>query len=224
MKRILFAIVLVGFLVTPCLLKAAEAQNFAAVKLGLFMPNGDDNEDELEGLDGFDNTVAFELAYGRQLMKNFGIEIGVNYYSTDGDQSESESVGSQTETYTTDLTVTTWSIPITAKFIYPATEKIDVFAGLGVGYYISKVECDWRDLGVNGNTTVFDESGSESDTGKDFGYHIVAGADYKIMSNVALGGEVKWTKADVEFDNDDGESYDCNVGGTTVSLVAKYLF
>lgn len=161
--------------------------NYGALKLGYFIPNNDEN-----GLKDFNQTWDVELAYGRMLTKNIAAEIGGTYYSTKNDDDD------------VDAKVTTWSIPVTVKYIYPATKDIDIFAGAGFGYYSSKIEAN-----------------DESDTGDGWGYHAVVGADYKITPDIALGMELKWNR--VTAKNSDWDD-NPNVGGTSAKICAKYLF
>lgn len=161
--------------------------NYGVLKLGYFLPNNDE-----EGLKDYKKTWDVELGYGYLFTKNVALEVGGTYLTTKYDKDN------------VDAKMTTYSIPVTAKFIYPVTKDIDVFAGAGVGYYFASLE-----------------AGDETERGKGWGYHAVAGADYKVMENVALGMELKWNQAKVKNDDWDDK---LNVGGTSVKLAAKYLF
>jgi opacity protein-like surface antigen len=193
----------------PSLASAADPAGYASVKLGYFMPNSDD-----DGLKDFDNEFSLGLAVGTKLSPNFAIELGWDYYSTKGN----DTVSSGGVSYAIDAEVTTWSIPLTAKFILPVSKEIEVFMGAGVGYYDSQIDADGTLSGGGLSADLW----SESDSASGIGYHLVAGADYKINRNVALGGEIKWCKAELDFE--DISDDEINVGGTTLNLVVKYLF
>lgn len=186
---------------------AANPAGYAALKLGYFMPN-----DEDDGLDGFDSVVSFGFAIGAKFTPNIAAEVGWDYYSTDDTVN-----GYLNDNYVTgDLTVTTWSIPVTCKLIAPVSNELEAFLGLGVGLYTSELEIE-----ASGEHALVDVS----DTVSGLGFHAMVGADYKISPNIVLGMELKWSKAELDFDlpyylEDD----EINVGGTTFNVVAKYLF
>jgi opacity protein-like surface antigen len=93
-------------------------------------------------------------------------------------------------------------VPITLTGLYELPLDVPDFAfnvGAGLGLYMWDAEVD--------GTSVAD--------GNDFGFHIQAGADYKLNDQLALVGELKWAK--VDFDDADG-------GGTSVNVGAKYNF
>lgn len=203
-KRAVILVFLSFCLLTPGLVSAADPAGYAALKLGYFTPNNDD-----DGLDGFDSVGSFGLAFGAKFSPNFAIEVGSEYYSTDDNWNgyiDGDYVIAKG-------TVTTWSLPITCKLIAPVSNELEVFLGLGIGLYTSEFEIE-----ASGPYAYAEGS----DTASDIGYHAVVGADYKINPNISLGMELKWFEADLDFND---LFYDeINVGGTTFNVVAKYLF
>lgn len=205
MKNLLVITVFLSFcFLVPGLVSAADPAGYAALKLGYFSPNNDD-----DGLDGFDGDISFGFALGAKINTNFAVEIGSEFSSTDRSGS-----GFINGNYVVaDETVTTWSIPITCKLIAPLSNELEAFLGIGIGFYTSEYEIDAS------GPYAFAEG---SDTESDIGYHAEIGADYRVSPNVALGMELKWYEADLDFG---GPRYDeINVGGTTFNIVVKYLF
>lgn len=207
-------------------LSAAESSNYGALKLGYFMPNNDS-----DGLEDFDNRGCIGLAFGHKFSKQFAVEIGYEYYSTEGDFYESLTLE---DADTGDLVhgilseedkITVWTVPVTAKILFPVSNELTGFLGAGIGFYNVKGESDvtWSASGYYPVNV-----GSMSDTGNCYGFHLVAGADLAISSNAALGLELKWSKAEQELEGEiDGEEIeldDINVGGTTINFVGKVFF
>ena len=88
------------------------------------MPNDDKN-----GLKNFDNMVSAGLIGGVKLSPNIAIEIGGDYYYTEGN----DTVSAAGASYSVDAKVMIWSIPVTGKFILPLSDQVDVFIGGGLG-------------------------------------------------------------------------------------------
>lgn len=203
MKRLIMVILLSMGILVPGLAAAAGSNGYLALKPGYFMPN-----DDSDGLDGFDSVFTIGLAAGVKVNPNVAGEVGWDYYST-----EDTETGYLNSTYGIYKgTVTTWSVPLTLKLIAPIDRQVSVFAGMGIGLYNAKYEVEFESANLYGST---------SDSTSGAGFHIVFGADLKLDANLALGMELKWSEAELEFDDFDE---DINVGGTTFSVVAKYLF
>lgn len=213
MKKWCVVLMLSLCFLVPGLAKAADNSinpaGYAALKLGYFIPNGDD-----DGLNDFDNVFTIGGAGGAKLFPWFAVEGGLDYYSTKGNDSTTYAGVS----YDVDAKVKTWSIPLTAKFILPFSKVVEPFAGIGVGWYSSSIDMDGTVSGYG----LSRQAWSESDSDSGFGYHFVAGADFIINPHFALGAELKWCKAELDFE--DISDDEINVGGTTLNFVAKYLF
>jgi len=139
-----------------------------------------------------DSSFALNVAGGMDLKDQLdapvSVELGIGYTAPEA----------------TGVEVTI--IPITLTGLYELPLDVPNFAfnvGAGLGMYMWEVEFD----------SFF--GGTEKDDGNDFGFHVQAGADYKLNDQLALVGELKWAK--VDFDETDG-------GGTSLNVGAKYNF
>lgn len=102
-----------------------------------------------------------------------------------------------------DADVSIMPVTLTALCELPlGLSSVAVNVGAGVGMYM------W-DVDFTGG----------SEDGSDFGYHVQAGADYKLNDQVSLVGEVKWAKVDMGMDGGDVDG-----GGTSFNVGAKYNF
>lgn len=203
MKRWIVVMLLSVGILAPGLALAAGSNGYLALKPGYFIPN-----DDSDGLEDFDSVFSIGLAAGVKFNPNLAGEVGWDYYSTEN--TEAGYLNSTYGIYTG--TVTTWSVPLTLKLVAPIDRQVSVFAGMGIGLYNAKYELEFESANLYGR-------GSDSTSGA--GFHIVFGADLKVDANLALGMELKWSQAELEFDD---LNEDINVGGTTFSVVAKYLF
>jgi opacity protein-like surface antigen len=171
--------------------------NYASVRIGAFIPN-----DEADVLDkGF----AAGAALGHKLNRNFAFEIGLDYMSADFNHDYGYE----------DAYLSTFGIPVTAKFIVPLSHQVEFYAGGGFGVYFTHVEFDheyydgYRD----------DDNGVD-DTG--LGFHALVGADFKMNPNMALTMELKYTEIEEDFAYPPYD--DLELEGTTASAGIKFLF
>lgn len=169
---------------------------YATVKLGVFKPN---DHDEF-----LDNGFAVGGAVGHNFNRNFALEIGLDSISTEIDN------GYDFE----DVDVITLGIPVTAKFVIPLSNQVELYAGGGLGLYFTNVES--YDEYYDGYYYDDDVDGTS------LGLHTLIGADIKMNSNIAFNMELKHTE--VEQDFDDYYYDDLEVGGTTASVGVKFLF
>jgi opacity protein-like surface antigen len=166
--------------------------NYATIKLGMFVPNNDS-----DGLEDFDNGFAIGGAIGHKFNRNFAVELGLDYSST------------ESSCYNLHADVETWDIPITAKLILPVSHSVDFFVGGGFGLYFTDINVD------------FDEGFYKHDDSESaLGFHVLIGADIKMDHNVAFTMELKHTGVEQDF----REYGDWEVGGTTVFVGAEFLF
>jgi opacity protein-like surface antigen len=143
-----------------------------------------------DGLDEFDPGVTIEGAFGFRPHRNFAAELGVAWYRAQSDD--------------LDIDLDVVPVTLTAKGILPLLgDRLELFGGAGVGYYFASWDPD---------------EGDEEDEGS-FGYHLVAGADYKLTSSVAIGIEGKYFWAEPDVD-----SQDVQIGGGIITAGVKYLF
>ncbi|HQI00895.1 MAG TPA: porin family protein [Deltaproteobacteria bacterium] len=179
-----------------------SGDNYAAVKIGAFMPDG--------ASDFLDNGFAAGAALGHKLGRNFALEFGLDYISTDFHHDYSYDEYGYEDAY-----LTTFGIPVTAKFIVPLSDQVELYAGAGVGVYFTGIDFDNEYY-----DGYYYEHDRIDDTG--FGFHTLIGADIKMSSNTAFTMELKYT----EIDHDFNEYYDKDfeIGGTTASAGIKFLF
>lgn len=188
MRKFLPTVLLGGaMLLSAAPVLAAPASSwYGQAKLGVFVPN-----DESDGLKEFDNGPSLEVSFGRRINPNLALELGIGWYKTEWDDSD------------IDAEVSVVPVTATVKGILPLmNDRLDLFAGAGVGYYFAEAEVEGSD-----------------DSGSAFGYHLLVGADYKLTNAVAIGAEARWFWTEPEFDGED-----IQVGGATYSLALKYSF
>ena len=166
----------------------AMAGNYAKGTVGYFSPTDGD-------LDGtFSLNVAAGMDLKDQLDAPVSVELGIGYAAPSG----SVDIGFGFGSFDVDVSI----IPITLTGLYELPLDVADVAfnvGAGLGMYMWDVEVD----------------GESVADGNDFGFHVQAGADYKLNDQLALVGELKWVK--VDFDDADG-------GGTSGNVGAKYNF
>ena len=86
--------------------------------------------------------------------------------------------------------------------------SVDLFAGAGFGTYFATIKDSANDT-----------------TGSALGYQLLGGVDINITDSIAIGGEVKYSKAKPEFEMLGSSSkIKINVGGTTYNGVLKFRF
>jgi opacity protein-like surface antigen len=172
-----------------------EPENYATIKLGAFMPHDD--------ADVLDNGFAIGGAIGHYLNRNFAVEVGMDYTSTDFDYGYGYE----------DADVHTLGIPVTAKFIVPLSNQVEFFIGGGLGLYFTEIEF--------GHDDYYDDDRADE---TNIGFHCLVGADIKMNPNTALTMELKYTEVEQDFDDEYYYNEDFEVGGTTASVGVKFLF
>ena len=179
---------------------AFDYNNYTDLKMGVFMPNDDE-----DGLKDFDNGLSIGASFGHRINQNFALEAGIEFNACKLSESE--------QGINIDIKTTTFSIPLTAKAIAPLSETANLYAGLGIGIYSTKIDLDVSSGG---------RSASDSAEGNCIGFHGVLGGEFKLQPTMALFGELKFTK--VEQDMDEPIDDNVEVGGTTANFGLKFLF
>lgn len=203
--------ILVGLIAVFVLVFAVCTPSYAyfGAKVGAFLPNDDD-------LDGFDTGYSIEAFYGYEFNPNFALEAGVGYFRTEGSESDYDDY--YNISIDMDGTISAIPLTLTAKGTYPLGQGFSLFAGAGVGAYFAQAEFD-----ANAYSPEFGhESISDDDSETAFGFHVVAGAEYKLANGMSALAEFKWFTAEPEFtlfDEDMGES---DIGGMVLSLGVKF--
>jgi outer membrane protein W len=213
MRRILVPLLLLGLLIAPAAIFAADSPNYVTLKLGMYQPGSktlgsDDPPSDMKFKSGFNG----ELAVGHKFMPNLAAELGVGRFSTkDGDFTTYEG-GGIVEKGSVKVDV----IPITLnlKGIYPI-DKLDLYVLGGVGLYYTKAKFEG----------IFDRlSVSESKTKSVFGFQLGAGADYNFLPNVFAGLEFKYLWAKPKFTFDDGSESKFKIDGMQITANIGYRF
>lgn len=177
-------------------------ETYFGMKAGMFMPNG-----KSPGLSLFNTGYAVDLALGVRPANYAALEIGTGFFTTSGD---SDATGTQQD-------MTAYGVPVTltAKGIMEFG-PLDLFAGAGAGMYFCFVDNKIGNI-------------NENQHGSAPGYHVVAGAEYRINSKWNAGAEFKWfsTRPELKVRSNLGvdpidEKWE--FGGTVLSLGVKYKF
>ncbi|MBI4822907.1 MAG: porin family protein [Nitrospirae bacterium] len=191
MKKLLVIVSVILVMLIAGTVYAQDAKSYVDLKLGAFYPN--DKEDD--GMAGFDTGPNLEVDFGYKLNKNFAVELGLGWYQ------------SKSTEFSDEPTVSAIPIILTAKGILPVVDdKIEIFAGAGLGYYMTKAKSEVGLYSVSGNA---------------LGWHVVGGADYNISKQFALGLEAKWFTVKPEYDE---LGFKSDVGGVITNLALKIRF
>ena len=198
MQRVAQVVLMVMVIVIPQICLAGDACFYGALQGGYFIPNND-----REGMKDFDSNARFGLAGGFRFTPYTAIEVGVDYGA----------VRRKNTVYVIDnLTIVTWSIPLTAKIIVPIVEGLEAYAGFGKTRYDNEFKMKSSSLNIN-----------QTADGWCWGYHAVAGVDFRVDPTWALGMGLKWEKARQEIDiNNSTATEKINVGGATFLFTMKY--
>lgn len=205
MKRTCLLGLIAALIALPAVASAEDT--YLSLKGGVFLPNGKSNN----GLNSFDAGYSVDLGLGVKLEKYVAVELGTGLYTAEGSISTTTSSDSM-KLYAVPVTVTVKGLL--------ALERTELYAGAGAGYYFGAMDRKQSD----GTATV-----DETSHGNALGYHVVAGADYRLNKSFTLGGEFKWfaTKPELEFtDLGTGGKTRAKweLGGSTFGLAAKYWF
>ena len=200
--------ILVGLIAVFVLVFAICTPSYAyfGAKVGAFLPNDDE-----EGLEDFDTGYSIEGFYGYEFSPNFALEAGVGYYSSE--YSESEYDPYYDMNVDADVTVSAIPVTLTAKGTYALQQGFSLFAGAGVGAYFAMADFDVSEGYV---------SVSDDDTSTAFGFHVVAGGEYKFANGMSALAEFKWFTAETDFELFDEDTEDINIGGIVLSLGVKF--
>jgi opacity protein-like surface antigen len=171
MKRTVLVFLLAVAMVIP-VSGVSFAQGVSVeLKGGAFIPTRDLDDDH------WDNGLYGELA-GTYRESNMGVQAGVGVYTSDNNDSYTDSVAGRVKRDDT-LTV----IPVTLSFLgFYDNEPLHVYGGGGIGYYFADIDSElkFRDLGIKSK---------DSDKDSVFGYHAMAGLEYNITDNIYIGAE-----------------------------------
>ncbi|GFO58583.1 hypothetical protein GMST_09080 [Geomonas silvestris] len=203
--------ILLSCLLVACAASGAAAaevgSGYLSVKGGSYLPNGKSGS-----LKSFDTGYNAEVAVGYRAEKYAAIEIGTGIFSSSSTVSNADASSK----------MSLYGIPVTAtaKAILDL-EKLDLFAGAGLGYYFAFVD----------NDVTFNQGPPpvhESSHGGALGYHLVLGGDYKLSERFRVGADFKYFVAKPELELTDAQNVKTrskwDVGGTVINAGIKYLF
>ncbi len=184
---------------------AGAEDTYLSLKGGVFLPNGKSGN----GLNSFDAGYSVDLGLGVKLEQYVAIELGTGVYTAKG-STVTDTISDRKELYAVPVTVTIKGLL--------SLERTELYAGAGGGYYFGAM--DRKQTTAAGTV-------DETSHGGALGYHVVAGADYRLNKSVSLGAEFKWfaTKPELEFtENGSKTKNKWELGGSTFGLAAKYWF
>ena len=159
-----------------------------AIKAGVYDPTGDLDDAE------FDTGFNGEVAFGRYVIPNLAVELGVGYWQTEasyGGVFVDPTLG--VVTFSEDDEVQVIPITLTVKGVLPA-DMFELYLGGGIGWYFASYDTDaWMSGTVM--DTPFRGSISFDDDDNVFGGHVVAGALINFSERFFFGVEGKyiWT-------------------------------
>jgi outer membrane protein W len=146
--------------------------NYAVVKTGVYIPNGD--------LDNFDNGLNIEGTFGRYFHKNFVLEGSVGLFGT---EAKFNGTATALGTYTEEDSIAVIPLTVTAKGVLPL-DRLELFAGAGLGVYFTALDGDL--------TTSNFGSFSVNDSDMVFGLHFTVGGTYNITDRFFFGIDGKY--------------------------------
>ncbi len=170
---------------------AQYGQPYFFAHLGIFDPNS-----EVDGLDGYDSGMNFDLGVGSRVSPVFAIDGTFGAYGAKRGSDEATVV----------------PLTIGGRLIIPHP-FIEPYVGAGLGLYFSSLKEDPRPL----------FSGID-DTSADFGGYLSAGLDMWLNPRAALNLEGKYHWVTPTFQSAAGSSFDVNLGGWTVNLGVRVAF
>ncbi|HET7755464.1 MAG TPA: porin family protein [Anaeromyxobacteraceae bacterium] len=125
-----------------------------------------------DDLDGFNNGFSSEVQVGRRINPNLAAELGLGWFATSTD----EVLGNK-------LTISVVPLTATAKGILPFGDA-ELYGLGGVGAYFGRAKLETTD-------------GNISDTETSFGFHLGAGAQYALTSQLSVGLEGRYVIAEL---------------------------
>jgi outer membrane protein W len=154
------------------------------------------NTGDLDGLDGYDSGMNFDLGIGSRVSPVFAIDGTIGAYGAKRGSDEATVV----------------PLTIGGRLILPHP-FIEPYVGAGLGLYFSSLKEDPR-TGYSGI----------DDSSADFGGYLSAGLDMWLNPRTALNFEGKYHWVTPTFQTNAGSNFDVNMGGWTVNLGVRVAF
>ncbi len=165
-----------------------------------------------------------EVALGYRFFKFFGAELGTGYYTARNAESGND--------YYKQMQV----IPITLNGIFtiPIGSVVNIFAGVGCGYYMEKAKFGYTGSGwgytgsyyypgypIYGDYKV--TSTPRWNKYNTMGAQALAGIDINLTDSISIGGEYKYMYAPSKFKDDDDNSHK-QMGGQLFNVGVKFRY
>ncbi len=188
-KKLVVMLLTVGLILGLMNLAQAQPKSGFAAKVGYFMPGDEDVED----IWGSDFSFGVDYLYA---FPPYGIDFGAEYFSKE-----------KTETVFPVTSKVEWRvIPLTATFLYffPGREGFSPYIGVGIGYYLMKLDVEIALVGIPFLAGSAEESG--------IGSHVQGG--FTLGEN--FFAEAKYSTADIEND------IEADAGGFTILVGYRF--
>lgn len=160
---------------------AAESEMFAPDRIGNWYIGGGlggfGEEDNAQAIDA-DGRFGAAFSGGYRLSRNIALEIDGLVSHQEFDTPTYAGGARRSDIYTN-------GVGGVVKFVLPI-DRVELFAGGGLGIYTSRVEIDGTNF-----------EGDEDDTG--FGYQLMAGADFFVSRRISVGFEYRKFKLEADF-------------------------
>jgi opacity protein-like surface antigen len=209
MKKCLCVLMFCWFIIIPALANAGEkpADNIIMFKLGYMKPSITIENPIGDNVD-LDPGAYYELSYTRKFGK-FGVRGVFGYAYNTCDKSIEYENGFQ-ESYKSWLTSV--NMPVTFVYIY-SSGRFDFYAGAGPGFYYRKIKLDYSNRSYQEST---------KSSSFNIGAQGLAGIDFRIIKNLAVGADLEYNFFRVKFNNDYSDNG--NAGEYNPSLSVSYSF
>ncbi len=179
-RSILVAFALLG---TLPLVAAAETEMFAPERIGRWYLGGglggfsEESNSQIANADG---ELGLAFGGGYRLSRNIALEVDALLSHQEFDTPAFAGGSRRSDLFTN-------GVGGVVKFILPI-DRVELFAGGGLGLYTSSVEIDG---------TIVEED--EDDT--DIGFQLLLGADFFVTRRISVGFEYRKFKLDADFGN-----------------------
>lgn len=155
-------------------LGAYAAAEPAGVSVGGFLSYWDAD-------DADDPALGLGAKGGFEVMPNVVAEARVSMY-----QFESKEEGDK-------MTLDVMPLEVGAVYQLPLADTISVFAGGGVGYYVTSLDAD---LDIEDDLPGAVDFDAESDNA--FGYYLIGGGSFQLAENISIFADLKYTFLEVD--------------------------
>lgn len=163
-----------------CVREGSRPTGYLSLRIGAFSPDADS---EVCG-----TGLALGGALGGRVNDNLAVEIGMEYAVADIDDRAAYRLD-----YPADASVSTLGIPLSLKFIVPLAANVELWAGGGLGLYVSRLEFE----------DPFGEWYTDEDlSDTDIGFHALVGADVALNPGMALTMELRHVETADEHGDD----------------------